>query len=136
MARLPLFQKSPHWTLLHFQQPIQQDFSSKVNRRNVTLTTHRHLVLWLQMSGAAPPLPYMLSSTGTISPFYWSCPILLRNPPGRSQENRTNMNTVLHMIHRAISTQHTVSDPNFTLVQVMSSNFSAVCRSMYSCYWL
>jgi len=59
-------------TLLPIQQPIQRDFSSKVNRWYVTLTTHCHLVLWLQMSGAVPPLPYMLSCTGTTLPFSWS----------------------------------------------------------------
>ena len=106
-------------TLLPIQHPIQRDFSSNANRWNVTMTTHRHLVLWLQISGGVSPLPYMLSCIGTTLPFYWSWPILLQNPPGRCQENCINMNTVAHVMYRALSTQHIVSDSNLTLVHVI-----------------
>jgi len=67
-------------TLLPIQQSIQWDFPSKVNWWNVMQNTHHHLVLWLQISGATPPLPYMLSCTGTTVPSSWSWPILLQNP--------------------------------------------------------
>ena len=70
------------------------------------------------MSRAVLPLPYMLSCTQTTLPFSWSWSILLWNPPGRCQENCINMNTALRIIHRALSTQHTVSDPNFAHSQV------------------
>jgi len=123
-------------TPLPIQQPIQWDFSSKVNRWYVTLTTHRHLVLWLQMSGAVPPLPYMPLCTGTTLPFSWSWHILSRNPPARCQENCISIVIFLHMIHKALSMQHIVRDHNFTCSGNGLSNFSAVCRSMHSCHWL